>query len=133
MDFSSSTEYSDASDCYPPTVDTYLPISEDIVEFATAIDSNDIEGFLFRLEEGTIKKYKSNYDSWMPNPYHQLEGRPIGFRILRGWVYEADGMLGVSMIYNECICPTTAFLADTPPPDIAVTASDGQVTQVIDF
>lgn len=100
MDFSSSTEYSDARDCYPPTVDTYLPISEDIVEFAASIDSNDIEGFLFGLEGGTIKKYRSNYDTWTPNPYHQLEGRPIGFRIERGWVYEPDSMLGVSMIYN---------------------------------
>jgi len=66
-------------------------------------------------------------------------GPPIGFLIEFGHtgVSVADTpnqMLKFQVIYNECPCPASKFLATYPPPDLSTTAVvNPAISQVLPF
>ena len=37
-------------------------------------------------------------------------------------------LMKLQVIFNECVCPTSAFLADAPPEDLQITAKVGSIT-----
>ena len=95
------------------------------------MDSNDIEGLLLLTKSNVNHVFKANYPIYYPNPPEVLGGPPIGFLIEFGHtavdlLNTPNQMMQLQTIYNACVCPSSYFLGNAPPPDLSTVATVGQ-------
>ena len=54
-----------------------------------------------------------------------MAGRPIGFGVYMGYGGTSNQPIQLSVMYNECNCPASTFMANNPPPNFTIEAVVG--------
>lgn len=85
--------------------------------FQVFSDDNDVEGFIFESQDRTNYSFRAN--GYLGDPKIRLAGRPIGFRVWQGMGGIDNQILKIAIVYNECNCPSSEFMADSPVADMS--------------